>query len=308
MNFCFCYSLFLFLLFIVLLFPSILIYAFSKAEFLAVVALILIGGTVIFALKEAHEDNVSQQTIAREAEKKPVDTIYNAIQFAEKHKRDGNNAYIQDKDYITALMHYKGALLKLKNEDIDSVKERHATVQFKHQNLLVNLHGNIALMYLKIGGAAAENYENCIKHCNEVFKYEEFNTKALLRKGEALMHLKRYAMAKSVFAYYLDNIDADHQEMRIKWSEADKKSKCNEVGPKEESVIIDIPAEQSSSVRQHGSVDEACIICMDGEKDHIIIPCGHICLCAECAKRKDSLHGKCPVCRSQYQSINKIYK
>ena len=43
--------------------------------------------------------------------------------------------------------------------------------------------------------------------------------------------------------------------------------------------------------------DEKCIICMDNDKNTIIRPCNHMCLCDECAEevKKNSL--LCPICR-----------
>ena len=52
-----------------------------------------------------------------------------------------------------------------------------------------------------------------------------------------------------------------------------------------------------------------CVICMDNEKDHVIIPCGHIAICGEC--KEGCYDGyedeKCPICRSEISSIIKTY-
>ena len=37
-----------------------------------------------------------------------------------------------------------------------------------------------------------------------------------------------------------------------------------------------------------------CIICMDTKATHIIVPCGHFCLCARCASNQN----QCPLCRA----------
>lgn len=38
---------------------------------------------------------------------------------------------------------------------------------------------------------------------------------------------------------------------------------------------------------------EACVICMDRQRNVVILDCGHFCCCSECAQRVNN----CPVCR-----------
>jgi hypothetical protein len=53
---------------------------------------------------------------------------------------------------------------------------------------------------------------------------------------------------------------------------------------------------------------ELCVLCLDAEKDHIIIPCGHQCLCGECAERlKRAKHPTCPLCRGDLQQTYKVF-
>ena len=42
-----------------------------------------------------------------------------------------------------------------------------------------------------------------------------------------------------------------------------------------------------------------CIVCMTGVKEVLLEPCGHVCLCRDCAERMRLPSGrvKCPVCR-----------
>jgi hypothetical protein len=44
--------------------------------------------------------------------------------------------------------------------------------------------------------------------------------------------------------------------------------------------------------------EELCIVCLDAPKDHIIVPCGHQCVCGACAqrlKRTASPRARCAV-------------
>ena len=56
--------------------------------------------------------------------------------------------------------------------------------------------------------------------------------------------------------------------------------------------------------------DDICVVCWDGRADHVIVPCGHLCLCAKCSsysRLRGSLQGKCPVCKRRAQSAMKVY-
>lgn len=47
-----------------------------------------------------------------------------------------------------------------------------------------------------------------------------------------------------------------------------------------------------------------CVICCTLPSSQAIIPCGHRCLCDDCAT---TLTGKCPLCRTSIQSFLKIF-
>jgi hypothetical protein len=51
-----------------------------------------------------------------------------------------------------------------------------------------------------------------------------------------------------------------------------------------------------------------CVLCFDAPKDHIILPCFHVCVCEACANlltrtRKPT----CPICRTAIQQTNKVF-
>lgn len=48
-----------------------------------------------------------------------------------------------------------------------------------------------------------------------------------------------------------------------------------------------------------------CVICMDLASSHIVLPCAHMCLCADCA---DLIRGKtCPICRCGATDVKMVY-
>ena len=55
-----------------------------------------------------------------------------------------------------------------------------------------------------------------------------------------------------------------------------------------------------------GNEDENCVICMTAKRAVVLLNCGHICLCANCAK--DLPEPKvCPVCRSSIERVQAVY-
>lgn len=53
---------------------------------------------------------------------------------------------------------------------------------------------------------------------------------------------------------------------------------------------------------------DACVVCWEGMADHVLIPCGHVCLCLSCSKLlRTTLRSKCPVCNGIVQQALKIF-
>jgi hypothetical protein len=52
-----------------------------------------------------------------------------------------------------------------------------------------------------------------------------------------------------------------------------------------------------------------CVLCFDAPKDHVILPCGHVCVCKACAKRlKQMRNPSCPICRTAIRHTNKVFQ
>lgn len=47
-----------------------------------------------------------------------------------------------------------------------------------------------------------------------------------------------------------------------------------------------------------------CCVCMDGESTMVFVPCGHLCVCAECANAlRLDYNRRCPMCRTSTSHI-----
>lgn len=64
------------------------------------------------------------------------------------------------------------------------------------------------------------------------------------------------------------------------------------------------------SIVKNLSGGSECVVCMDAARDAICVPCGHIAGCYSCLSRIKYQSGSaacCPICRSQVQTVVKIY-
>jgi hypothetical protein len=59
----------------------------------------------------------------------------------------------------------------------------------------------------------------------------------------------------------------------------------------------------------HPDAEETmCVVCFDAPKDHIIVPCGHMCVCARCAEQLTKTRTPlCPVCRGPILQTMKVF-
>jgi len=59
--------------------------------------------------------------------------------------------------------------------------------------------------------------------------------------------------------------------------------------------------------------DRTCCICMDAPLEVVLVPCGHVKLCFECARqlkataREDAAQFCCPFCRVPVKSFLRVY-
>ena len=69
-----------------------------------------------------------------------------------------------------------------------------------------------------------------------------------------------------------------------------------------------VHAQMGSSVVPPDAEETMCVVCFDAPKDHIIVPCGHQCVCARCAEQLTKTRTPmCPVCRGPIQQTMKVF-
>lgn len=53
---------------------------------------------------------------------------------------------------------------------------------------------------------------------------------------------------------------------------------------------------------------QECVVCLEAEKTHVLVPCGHVCLCETCARDlQNSEMPECPLCRQMVERCMKVY-
>jgi hypothetical protein len=52
--------------------------------------------------------------------------------------------------------------------------------------------------------------------------------------------------------------------------------------------------------------DESCSVCLTATKTHLLIPCGHKCVCDQCALGYRA-GSHCPICRGRVQSVVRVF-
>jgi hypothetical protein len=50
---------------------------------------------------------------------------------------------------------------------------------------------------------------------------------------------------------------------------------------------------------------DCCVVGLVETRSHVFIPCMHVCVCEECAAAISD--GTCPLCRSVYSSVTRVY-
>jgi len=71
------------------------------------------------------------------------------------------------------------------------------------------------------------------------------------------------------------------------------------------SELIPVKASPSAGDEGGGSGAGECAVCIDAKANHAMVPCGHCCLCRDCARENEFT--ECPICRCQVSTVMSIY-
>lgn len=86
-------------------------------------------------------------------------------------------------------------------------------------------------------------------------------------------------------------------------SEADSDSDFEESD--DESIKNAMKKRSNSICEQSTDENTQCNICLTNKKNYACIPCGHLCMCGDCANQIDD---KCPICKNKFTIVMKIFQ
>jgi len=66
-------------------------------------------------------------------------------------------------------------------------------------------------------------------------------------------------------------------------------------------------AEQQLSQLPQTDAANECIVCFNPPKTHVLVPCGHLCVCVACAEHIVKGSRECPQCRSLVTHTYKVF-
>jgi len=71
--------------------------------------------------------------------------------------------------------------------------------------------------------------------------------------------------------------------------------------------IASVKKEETKQNKEIISEEKLCVVCLEAEKNHLFIPCGHMCVCEKCSCEVIKTKANCPVCREKIQSKIRVY-
>ena len=81
---------------------------------------------------------------------------------------------------------------------------------------------------------------------------------------------------------------------------------------REEDDILRDLCESRRSTEENDDVPDwqRCVVCLVRNREVIVLPCGHVCLCADCMvliNRQNVLQRNCPMCRQRIEQIARAF-
>ena len=75
-------------------------------------------------------------------------------------------------------------------------------------------------------------------------------------------------------------------------------------------ALLPVAASATASASTTNVVDDdlLCCVCLDAQKTHTFIPCGHLCVCNSCGPTIMNTTSKCPMCQGASSSVIFIYQ
>lgn len=149
----------------------------------------------------------------------------------------------------------------------------------------------------------------------ELFTLEHKNTHNSLNDNVMMMIFSLpyiYDFIVGIFCFVLIYRIAIFNDAMRQINQAEKKVSYDRVNNEVEEIKkIDINYERILLQRNNGLNRIECIVCLENQRNIILIPCKHLVMCSECYDKYTlhlyMHHAKCPVCRTRIENMEKVY-
>lgn len=158
--------------------------------------------------------------------------------------------------------------------------------------------------------------QNCVSRGDKYFTYHQTNASLLaaleaIANKVSLLYGVGFINPVKEGLFKAESVDAKHADS-FTYPAVWKVKSCVQIGKKchikyvnvrEKILPCALPLPAAPEVKD----EQLCVICLENEKRYAVIPCGHLCLCAECSDVvRDS--GRCPICLADVAGVYRIYQ
>jgi len=131
---------------------------------------------------------------------------------------------------------------------------------------------------------------------------------------------KRNAMAKesrlTLYREYVKGIISEGKINTAEVTHMDRYRKQRKIGDDDHEKTLKamgLTVEKFEGMKSYEDTninEDECVVCYEPPKDHMIMPCNHVCLCPECAEenfnRRDGT-AQCPLCSKDIEDVKQVY-
>jgi chromosome segregation ATPase len=175
--------------------------------------------------------------------------------------------------------------LRVERKNQKVVKDEHAR------------HRKKVAAQLKTAKADAEDARKELKH-NVKYMAEENLRKAKIT-WKAMIEGAKGVMVK------LERQEEGHQQEVERMTQGHEQAVGQLTGA-HASALYEV-RDQVSTLEENLNASTFCCVCDANQKDTVLEPCGHVCLCEECATTVTRTDNKCPLCTVEITGRRKVY-
>jgi hypothetical protein len=222
----------------------------------------------------------------------------------EKHEKTENYGNIGNYDYMETIYYCKDCFIDYNKLFYNKYKNKIVTDEIINKEN-VDIDEFIFLHYLikfkcdfcdNVSYLTDENVKKC-SECNKICCVEcgtSFETYINTNDTDDNENIKTYKYFCCNNCNYTDDDSDDDSD----------DSDDNYLNDKDNTKIHETHNYNDSPVELATNKAEECNICYMNKKKYACVPCGHLCMCGECANK---VNAKCPLCNIDYTDIIKIF-